>query len=258
MTDESNMDEEPADNPEKDPLDDYLRELEDAETAHGRRKTVDEFGVEIYRNWRGTMKAFWKCSCRCAEAYRVLDEGEKRLLLERLPFDRSTFSKLVKIGNDDRLRPLLKRLPLSYSTIYEVSLLSDEQLERANETGIINPDARRSDIEALRKGPRKPNGNGTSKDSPGPVGPRSAQPTANPPPTKTPRPNHRLRNPMKTSAMSTMGVAIAPGPALSCFLLDVFFRPISNVSTWCGSGVDPEGIACLGCKGSALNRAGCM
>ena len=93
----------------------------------------------------------------CAQADKELSPAEKAQLIQQLPFKAPTFSKLVKIGNDPRLRSddMRARLPNSFSTMYEIALFSDPQLEEAIESGVLHADASRADIEAVRKAPRR-------------------------------------------------------------------------------------------------------
>jgi hypothetical protein len=63
-----------------------------------------------------------------------------------VPFDRATFSKLVKIGNDPRLATIAPRLPQSFSTLYELSKFDDIQLEAAIKSGAVHPAVTRSEI----------------------------------------------------------------------------------------------------------------
>jgi hypothetical protein len=88
----------------------------------------------------------------CAEAneWRAPD---KRQLLANPPFSAATFSKLAQIGADRRLQSprFQKLLPPSYSTIYEVKQLGDEEFKIAKEEGIITPRLKRADLQKWRE-----------------------------------------------------------------------------------------------------------
>jgi hypothetical protein len=87
----------------------------------------------------------------CAEANAKLPKKEKHALLAELPFEHPTFSKLAKIGSDPRIHAdsIKGLLPPSYSIMYALSSLSDEQLQHAVDSGVLHPKATRTDIESL-------------------------------------------------------------------------------------------------------------
>jgi hypothetical protein len=133
-----------------------LEETDDATQANGkqsageRMKLIDELASKIATLWYKSTKTVYHTAVACAEAARRLGPEQKKLLLKKLPFGESTFSKLVQIGKDSRIHKFIKKLPPSYSTIYLVSQLSDEQLKVGIETGIVNAEASREDIKKLR------------------------------------------------------------------------------------------------------------
>jgi hypothetical protein len=190
MRKETEMDERLGDDPVMDLLNTLLTDSDDdARRPSARRKSVPEYVAEITGCWHRSTKEIFRCSSLCAEAYKRLNKSDGKELLKGLPFGASTFSKLVKIGNNDRLRRYIKDLPPSLSTIYLLTSLSYAQLKQGIDTGIINPDARRRDIEFWRNSLRKPEakeGPKTSgKKSPGPDRSRGSEATSRRPPTKT-------------------------------------------------------------------------
>jgi hypothetical protein len=77
---------------------------------------------------------------------------EKKALREsKLPFSKANFAKYAKIGGDERLLPLTDILPPNFSLIYEISLLSADQLKQAIDSNTIHTTVHRKDIVALRK-----------------------------------------------------------------------------------------------------------
>jgi hypothetical protein len=87
-------------------------------------------------------------------AYEVLESGqtlagmEQRLssedfqtLCKSTGWHPKVISKLLVIGRDKRLVPLLPQLPGSYSAIYPLTTLSDAELNLAVSEGICRPDA---------------------------------------------------------------------------------------------------------------------
>ena len=84
----------------------------------------------------------------CADANKQLWPHEKKELIALLPFASPTFSKLAQIGADKRLKgPIQKLLPPSYSIIYSVSQLKDNELDSAVKQKIITPTLKRADLD---------------------------------------------------------------------------------------------------------------
>jgi hypothetical protein len=83
----------------------------------------------------------------CVQAREQLSTKGYSALLKKLPFGEADFSKYMRIGKDDRLSKIAELLPPSFSSIYLISRLSNEQLKAGIETGVISPKATRKDIE---------------------------------------------------------------------------------------------------------------
>jgi hypothetical protein len=133
----------------------------------GVKDVIEDFVSKITTCWYRSTKAIFDTATICKLADEQLSPAQKKKLLKRLPFGESTFSKLVQIGKDQRIPKSIKRLPPSMSTMYEVTLLSDEQLEQAKEADIISAEATRDSIKLFREsgkpalkadGPSKPAG----------------------------------------------------------------------------------------------------
>jgi len=84
----------------------------------------------------------------CAQANARFSFADKCELLSRLPFDRTIFSKLAKIGADSRLHEpeIQNLLPANYSLVYVLARLDDQQLEAAIVENIIHPKAKRAEV----------------------------------------------------------------------------------------------------------------
>jgi len=111
------------------------------------------FVAAISAAWTKSVDCIFDAAILCAEADERLTSIERALLIDGLPFAAPTFSKLVKIGNDQRLRKDDVRglLPASYSIMYAVAQCSDYQLRRIISEGVLHPAATRAEIEAYRK-----------------------------------------------------------------------------------------------------------
>ena len=74
-----------------------------------------------------------------------------------LPFGEATFSKFVRIGTDTRLHgPDVQRLlPTHYTTVYHISLLTDEELKQAIAENVIHPEMMRDHLQKWRNAYRE-------------------------------------------------------------------------------------------------------
>ena len=107
---------------------------------------VEELSSRIVACWHKTTAAILELARACADADQQLAGPAKQALIAKLPFDRATFSKLVKIGSDPRLATIALRLPQSFSTLYELSKFGDVQLAAAIKSGAVHPAVTRSEI----------------------------------------------------------------------------------------------------------------
>jgi hypothetical protein len=110
--------------------------------------TVQDFARPIEENWYRASSSIFKVAKLCAEAKNTLTKVQLRELIGQLPFERSIFSKLSAIGDNDRLcDPQLRQLlPPHYSIVYEVTKLTDEELDLAVDEGVIHPKATRVEL----------------------------------------------------------------------------------------------------------------
>lgn len=118
-----------------------------------REALIETHAAAICAGWQKTVQGILDTAAACCAADQQLSRNAKKLLYRQLPFNRATFSKLAKIGDDKRVydekvKPLL---PPHYGTIYETCKLSDDQLKQAIETKVLNPRVERTQIIALRK-----------------------------------------------------------------------------------------------------------
>jgi hypothetical protein len=84
----------------------------------------------------------------CADIIEKLSKDDKVKFVEQLDFSASTFSKLVRIGQQPRLQEARVKalLPPNYSIGYEVSTLSARELDDAMEDQVISPTMARADL----------------------------------------------------------------------------------------------------------------
>jgi hypothetical protein len=114
--------------------------------------TFWDYAERIEKQWQKAATSIIEVARLCSEANERLSGLHKKLLIKELPFGESTFSKLVQVGNDKRLRGSRVRalLPPSYSTIYEITLLNDKELNQAIKDEVISPTVRRAAVQRWR------------------------------------------------------------------------------------------------------------
>jgi Uncharacterized protein conserved in bacteria (DUF2057) len=112
----------------------------------GEQTLVDKFAANISKCWHKSTEGILDLARACADADRNLPMPAKKALIAKLPFDRSTFAKLVGIGNDQRLASVSVRLPQKYSVLYEMSKFDNTLFETAIKNGAIHPNVTRREI----------------------------------------------------------------------------------------------------------------
>jgi hypothetical protein len=121
-------------------------------------KEISEAADEINGEYRNTTQGLLRLADRCVKWDKKFNKAAKEALIAKLLFNKSTFSMMIKIGNDPRLAKIPELLPPSYSIMYEVAQLDDEKLETARKDGTLHPNVTRKQIQDLRKKPAGGNG----------------------------------------------------------------------------------------------------
>jgi hypothetical protein len=117
-------------------------------------KTVKQWAEDITSLWRRSIETIIEVSQRLREAKRDLGKDWKKLFDDPslLPFDEATASKLSAIAQCEGLISRVKLLPASYSTLYELTELTDINLAKAFKKGDIHPNMTRRDaLEVVEK-----------------------------------------------------------------------------------------------------------
>jgi len=88
---------------------------------------------EIKQHWHKAVDSIIRVCGLVVEAKDQLETIDWERLKDDLPFSDSVLKKLLIIGNDKRLQKqkVQKLLPPSYSTIYEITQLEDDELTKA-------------------------------------------------------------------------------------------------------------------------------
>ena len=84
-----------------------------------------------------------------ANALEKLEDqpGRFERLIEGLPFSRPIASQMIAIAKAVEERKLVEEeIPPSYSVAYQLTTLSDEEIKRARQSGLVRPDIGRKDI----------------------------------------------------------------------------------------------------------------
>jgi hypothetical protein len=152
-------------NDEDHKFDKWLAE-ESARLGDNRNAFIESYAQQISNALHTSVAEILLAGKFCARARTVFTQAERGLLLSRLGFREPAFrSKMVRIGNDVRLKAIRKLLPPNYSIIYEIALLDDEQLELAKRKHLIRPDVTREKIKEFRKSGADAAADGEDPDS---------------------------------------------------------------------------------------------
>lgn len=119
------------------------------ETGAGR----PDWAAHIQTSWRSGVESIIETGRRLIEAKRVLPHGEFGKMIEGdLPFSRKTSFKLMAIATDKRLTndSHVSHLPPSWGTLYELTMLSDDDFDERIANGSIHPDMTRSEVRTNR------------------------------------------------------------------------------------------------------------
>jgi len=108
---------------------------------------VTEYVDKIIKYWRKAADISAVAGL-CAGANKELSRKEKKEFYSGLPFGRTVFCKLARIGSDPRLHQegIDTLLPANYSMQYEITKLTDEELQAAIDQNIIHTRAKRADL----------------------------------------------------------------------------------------------------------------
>jgi hypothetical protein len=114
--------------------------------------TRHEHATRISGVWRKAVECIIEAGSLLIEAKEELDHGEfEAMIRDELPFTESTARRLMSIASHPVLanRAHVNVLPPSWGTLYELSKMKQEDLERAIEDGVVNSKMERKDTVAL-------------------------------------------------------------------------------------------------------------
>lgn len=129
------------------------RRAEDLSNVVIPLRTRDEFISEISRLWKEATDKFYVIGRYLINAKEILPYGEYDAMIKReLPFSPDAGRRIVLATKAVDSGSLPRdRLPNSYSIVYELSTLSEEDLRVAEQQGLIRPDLKRNEIISFKK-----------------------------------------------------------------------------------------------------------
>lgn len=143
------------------------------------------------------------------------------LVETKLDFSPDTAQRLMAIARDERLTNTahVRFLPRSYSTLHELTKLSDEEFQRGIEQNIIRPDMERKDVEIIRPAPQRalpgPSSDGSGspeEETRGPAAPSVQQGLATPATDGDIRDGGNVAKPEGQTDVPD-GLPVSPGPS---------------------------------------------
>jgi hypothetical protein len=118
-----------------------------------------DWAERICDAWRAQVDSIFHTGDLLQSAKAELKHGDWLRMLKagRLPFGRSTVTKLMKLAACEQLRNADHgpHLPACWRTLFELALLTPEQFADGIESGAINPGMQRKDVKELRGDPPK-------------------------------------------------------------------------------------------------------
>jgi hypothetical protein len=116
-----------------------------------KREGVEEYRLKISAAWQKAVQPILETARLCRETKFMLTPFELRELKAKLPFSPATFSKLDGIAGDERINRMADQLPPNWTIIYDLHLLSNGMLKKAEEANIITPKLQRQVLQSWLK-----------------------------------------------------------------------------------------------------------
>lgn len=118
------------------------------------QRDPEAWALRINSAWRRSLESVIETGRLLIDAKaNLVERGQwQRMVGDLLDFSPDTAQRLMAIARDNRLTDAahVRFLPRSYSTLHELTKLSDEQFQRGLAEKIICPDMERKDVEILR------------------------------------------------------------------------------------------------------------
>lgn len=123
------------------------------QTSTAPLESMSEYIEAVARLWEDTQQRFIAIGRHLLHAKKTLAHGEWEVMItSRLPFSRSVAHYLRAVAESlDAGRLSEAELPVSYATAYKLTSLTNDDLDRARQIGIVRPDVTRAEVDAFRK-----------------------------------------------------------------------------------------------------------
>ena len=122
-------------------------------------KNADYHIKRISNKWNEAVVSILETAAFVKDAYDEIDNKDKFNQLwmhQDSPFRLSTAIKLLSIANKDILSKINAQLPATWTTIYFISTLADDDIQRLVDDDALHPDTTRKEIEDHLKGATTP------------------------------------------------------------------------------------------------------
>ena len=116
-------------------------------------KTREQWAPRISSAWREQLPSIFETGNLLEAAKAELQHGEwLKMINDDLPFDRTTARRLIAIATNNNLRneAHVPHLPAVWSTLHELTKLTEKQFADGVKNGVINPKMKHKDVAALR------------------------------------------------------------------------------------------------------------
>lgn len=130
--------------------------------AETLQRDPEAWALRINSAWRRSLESVIETGRLLIDAKaNLVERGQwQRMVATLLDFSPDTAQRLMAIARDDRLTNTahVRFLPRSYSTLHELTKLSDEEFQRGLAEKIICPEMERKDVEIIRPTLRRAEG----------------------------------------------------------------------------------------------------
>lgn len=128
----------------------------------------DKWARRIATAWQKQVPSIFEVAALLESAQAELRKADfSKMVRNHLPFGRSTATKLIAIAKCDHLRNSehVPHLPANWGTLFELTLLTEEQFQRGIASHKISLKTQRKDVKALRGDqPKIPSGSPSLRD----------------------------------------------------------------------------------------------
>jgi len=119
--------------------------------VQGMSELVQSFVQRISDSWRESVEKILQTSHVLVESEQQLSDTEFLDMVDQLPISQSTISKLLMIGKNSHLPNKVQYLPPHWTTIYEISQMDEQQIDKGIVEGFINPSSTKKEIDKFHQ-----------------------------------------------------------------------------------------------------------